>query len=123
MDKSINAELATFLPGAIKTAIKSYVKFTDLPRGRDLPKNFAEHHAEAAKAISHLKMLLEVADKLGMLEKDEYGLEKIIPLLKNAEDEVRRYHKQFEQNQSKKLTETGLEKINSDEKEQHMPLA
>lgn len=53
-------EIAAFLPGAIQSALESYIAFSKTPDQSEA-KQFKDHHDACKICIAHVKLLIELA--------------------------------------------------------------
>lgn len=58
-------DIAAFLPGAIQSALASYISFSmdqaTTPNEKQTSKEFKDHHDACKIAIAHLKLLIDLA--------------------------------------------------------------
>ena len=77
MTHQINArerrEIATFLPAAISRAVNSYRSFSG-QNASEKPKEFGEHHKACRAALSHIELLLKLAEYENLENIDDNGL-------------------------------------------------
>lgn len=60
IEQQSRAQIAAFLPDAIRMALNSYQKFSHEIHG-DNEKSFKDHHTACKVAISHIDLLLKLA--------------------------------------------------------------
>lgn len=65
IEEGMREQIAAFLPKALKTATKSYLKFSQEAERDDnentTAKTFKEHHDACKVAIAHINLLIELA--------------------------------------------------------------
>lgn len=86
------AQIAEFLPEAIRAALNSYQEFSDKEVG-DKEKEFKEHHTACKVAISHIDLLLKLARWAdlpdGAIESQNHQC--VVAAIEEAEKELKGY--------------------------------
>lgn len=86
LDAAHRAQIAEFLPTALKKSIGSYHKFMSQDIGVDADK-FSKHHTAAKVAISHIELLFKLAGFAEIPNDEGEGMELAI-LLQQASAEL-----------------------------------
>jgi len=65
IEQGMRQDIAVFLPDAMKTAIQSYIRFSEdeatIPDNEYTPKTFKEHHDACKVCIAHIELLIKLA--------------------------------------------------------------
>ena len=65
IEQGMRSDIALFLPNAMKTAIQSYIRFSEeeatSPDKKANSKNFKEHHDACKVCIAHIELLIKLA--------------------------------------------------------------
>lgn len=65
IESGMQADIAAFLPNAMKVTIQSYIRFAEeeatAPDEGKCAKTFKDHHDACKVAIAHIKLLIELA--------------------------------------------------------------
>lgn len=94
LEGDIRNKIAEFLPNALKTALDSYHIFSDeqirkKAEGDTLTAaNFKSHHDACKMALSHLQLLLKVADELQSVSEAGMDNDRLQSLLESARKEL-----------------------------------
>lgn len=91
------AEVAQFLPSALKTALKSYRQFMAQDVAQT-PKEFGAHHTAGKVALAHVDLLLKLA-RWADLEEEIHKNEDVGPLLRHAQLEFSKFSSGIENNE------------------------
>jgi len=98
LEGDMRGQIAEFLPKALETALDSYRIFSDqVVKKKDeenteplKPTEFKSHHDACKMALSHLQLLLKVADDLKAGEEGGIDNEHMQTLLESARQELDR---------------------------------
>ena len=85
-------EIAAFLPGAIQSALDSYIAFSKTPEQAEA-KQFKDHHDACEVCIAHIKLLIELAKWADIPPPelaDEIRQQQLAEILGNANSELGR---------------------------------
>lgn len=88
---TIAESVADFLPGALSKALSSYQGFCDREYESEKPKAFKEHHESCKAAISHVELLLKLAERFDVLRTEDNGHEVLAAMIESARSEVGKY--------------------------------
>lgn len=90
LDEETRQEVAAFLPVVIRKTLQSYEEFIELSKSEN-SKDFSNYHSACKAAISHLEMLIKLAQLIGVVEKNDDPSFK--DMLRLAEERVRAHEK------------------------------
>ncbi len=91
IEGGMRTRIAEFLPCALGEALASYQVFLEREH-TEIPKDFKAYHDACKAAISHVELLLKLADKINMLGEDgEENNEDLVNMIENAKAVVGQY--------------------------------
>ena len=91
IDNATRQQVAEFLPAAIQKALNSYHAFMDNGVDTTTAKEFSEHHKAGKVAISHVELLIKMAEWAGIDKGGEE--EKLGKILSGARSEIKVFQK------------------------------
>ncbi len=85
------AQIAAFLPGALKKALSSYKAFRKEKPPLNSPKDFKAHHDACKAVIAHIQLLLKLAEWAHLPDKSsstEIDQTELAGMIKKARVEI-----------------------------------
>ena len=96
IEDASRAQIAEFLPDAIRSALTSYQKFSN-KKVSDEEKEFKDHHNACKVAISHIDLLLKLARWADLPDddlSDKNNQRVLVASIEEAENELKGYEEQ-----------------------------
>lgn len=96
IEDASRAQIAEFLPDAIRSALTSYQKFSN-KKVSDEEKEFKDHHNACKVAISHIDLLLKLARWADLPDDDladKNNQRVLVAAIEEAENELKGYEEQ-----------------------------
>lgn len=87
----MRASVTEFLPDALSKALNSYQDFSEREYENEKPKAFKEHHDSCKAAISHVELLLKLAEKFDVLGSETFDDNALAVMIESARSEVGKY--------------------------------